>query len=292
MVTRIREVTPASIFFAESLPYYVNRVEESYGLHYHEHEFTEVCYVGEGRGYHHIEEETIPVSRGDLFILPLGTSHVFRPHSPSRGDPLVVYNFIFVADRVAEALRGFPALSPSEETLRLLNLQPGPATWKPIRDTSGFFRTFFANAYEEFRQRRIGYIPRLHALFVLLVTEIDRHLEPTGGGTERRGTERLIGDVLAHLRDKEAFRLSAAEAAAIVQMSERHFHRMFAKETGYTFNRYVQNLRIERSCELLRTTRWTVPEIAEAVGYQDKGYFQKLFKKATGQTPRAYRNGE
>jgi len=285
------EITPGHIFFDDLLPYFVNRVEESYELHYHEHEFTEICYVAEGSGFHYIEDETIQVARGDLFILPLGTSHVFRPRGVHGHAPLVVYNFIYIAERAARVLQGFPDLAPAADTLQLLNLAPGRTNWRHIQDASGAFHALFANAYQEFRMRQIGYLPRLHALFVMLLTEIDRQLRkpsptPTQGDAYAR---QQMEETLSHIRRSYVCGITAGQAALAAQMSVRHFHRTFIKATGFTFNQYIQNLRIERGCELLRSTRMTVAEIAEAVGYQDKGYFQKLFKRKTGQSPRSYR---
>lgn len=285
------DLTPAEEFFDEALPYHVNRVEESFALHLHAHEFTEISYVGEGSGFHYIGEERMPVSRGELFILPLGTSHVFRPRSPG-GDPLVVYNFIFMPARVAEALQGFPGLAQMPATLRLLDLEPGPAVWRRIADSSGVFHTFFTNAYQEFRQRRTGFIPRMHGLFLILLTEIERHLEQEQAAAARPAVLKAtgpVGEAVALIRSGYASAITAGDAARAFKLSERHFHRLFAQETGVTFNRYLQNVRIERGCELLRSTRMTLPEIAEAVGYQDKGYFVKLFKQKMGRTPRAYR---
>jgi len=289
LVKKTIEITPAHIFFDDSLPYFVNRVEESYELHFHEHEFTEICYVGEGSGFHYIEEETIPVTRGDLFVVPLGTSHVFRPRAADGRTPLVVYNFIYIPERTAAALRDFPGLDGLGGTLQLLNLAPGQEGWKHIRDASGIFHAFFTNAYQEFRQRKTGFIPRMHALFVMLLTEIARHLEPEGAYRDQSKTERTIGEAIAFIHRSYASPLTAAEVALASQLSERHFHRLFAKTTGVTYNQYVQNVRLEKSCELLKTTRLSVSEIAEAVGYQDKGYFLKLFKKKIGRTPRSYR---
>jgi AraC family L-rhamnose operon transcriptional activator RhaR len=292
MIKQTVEVTPAHIFFTDTLPYFVNRVSESFDLHVHEHEFTEISYVGEGSGFHYISEKAIPVSKGDLFIVPLGTSHVFRPRSADTSYPLVVYNFIFIASRVAEELRGFPGLEELSETLQLLNLAPGHARWRRIQDSSGVFHTLFTDAYQEFRLRQAGFVPRIHSLFVMLMTEIQRQLMHTGESDQEQlaVSERGMRQTLAFIHSNYASSITVGQAASALKMSERHLHRLFVKATGFTFNQYVQNTRIERSCELLRTTRLTIPEVAEAVGYQDKGYFLKLFKRKMGQTPRDYRS--
>ncbi|UKS28309.1 AraC family transcriptional regulator [Paenibacillus sp. HWE-109] len=289
MIKKAVGIAQAQLYFDEELPYNVSRVSESYSLQLHEHEFTEICYVAEGSGFHYIGEESLSVSPGDMFVLPLGTSHVFRPRSTDPDVQLVVYNFIFIADRVAKALKQFPGLEDLTRALHLLNMVPGHPDWKKIHDSSGIFRSLLDQAYKEFNQRKIGFIPRMHCLFIVLATEIERHLTEleTNYSMNKDG---LLRDAIAFIHKNFVTSITADQAASEAGLSVRHFHRMFAIEMGYTFVQYIQNLRIERSCDLLRTTRLSVSEIAEEVGYQDKGFFVKLFKKRTGHTPRSYRN--
>ncbi|SFB09148.1 AraC-like ligand binding domain-containing protein [Cohnella sp. OV330] len=289
MIKRRIEVTPSHIFFDGELPFYINRVSESYELGYHAHEFTEISYVGEGEGHQYIGEERLRVRRGDLFTLPLGASHVFRPSSANAGRPLVVYNFLFEAERMSEALRGFPGLDRLGRALACLDLAPGDGGWRKMQDRTGAFEAFFAAAYPEFVGRRTGYQTRIYALFIVLLTEIERRLadEPHGA---RAGHAGGLEDALSFIRASLASPITASQAAEAGGMSERHFYRLFAKATGLTFGQYVQRLRIERSCELLRRTRLSVQEVAEAVGYQDRGHFLDVFKKITGLAPRSYRS--
>ncbi|MEK0317004.1 AraC family transcriptional regulator [Cohnella sp. 56] len=289
MIKQRVEVTPSHLFFDEELPFFINRVAESYAVGYHAHEFTEICYVGEGEGYQFIGDERLQVRRGDLFTLPLGTSHVFRPRSADGGRPLVVYNFIFDADRMSQALGGFPGLALLERTLPSVNLAPGAEGWRKMQDRTGAFEAFFAAAYPEFVRRQAGFDTRIYALFIVLLTELERRLADDADDP-RPAQEGGLAETLARLRDSLASPITAAQAAQAAGLSERHFHRLFAQTTGLTFNRYVQRLRIQRSCELLRRTRLTVQEIAETVGYQDRGYFLDVFKKITGLSPRAYRS--
>nr|WP_255570835.1 AraC family transcriptional regulator [Cohnella sp. CFH 77786] len=278
------------MFFDDSLPFYANRVEESFELHYHDHEFTEINYVAEGTGFHYVGDETVSVTQGELFILPLGTSHVYRPRSADARDPLVIYNFIFVPDRVADAIRHVPFLEEMPETLGLLNLAPGRPTWRKLRDRAGAFRSFFEQAHRELHRRQTGFIPRVYGLFLSLIAEIERTLraESSDARAERSGW----AQAMAFVESSYADRITARQAAAEAGVSTRHFHRLFVRETGSTFSEFLQKLRIEKSRELLTGTRLSVQEIAEAVGYQDKKHFLELFKRTTGLTPREYRSGK
>ena len=48
-------------------------------------------------------------------------------------------------------------------------------------------------------------------------------------------------------------------------------------------------IRIRKAQEYLRTTNDSIETIAERVGYPDYFYFTKVYKKATGISPAAYR---
>ncbi|UUZ86091.1 helix-turn-helix transcriptional regulator [Paenibacillus sp. P26] len=72
-------------------------------------------------------------------------------------------------------------------------------------------------------------------------------------------------------------------------LSESHLQKLFKQATGESFIAYVQNLRVHRCCEPLKTTGMTVQQIAGLVGYQDMKYFHALFRQRTGMTPREYR---
>lgn len=65
--------------------------------------------------------------------------------------------------------------------------------------------------------------------------------------------------------------------------------RLFKNHTEQTFNQYLQNLRIRKSCEALRSTQQKISVIASAVGFKDTDYFNKLFKRIMGRSPKAYR---
>ena len=47
--------------------------------------------------------------------------------------------------------------------------------------------------------------------------------------------------------------------------------------------------RVERAKQLLSDSSRTVSDVAREVGYDDAGYFSRVFKKVTGRTPVAYR---
>lgn len=80
------------------------------------------------------------------------------------------------------------------------------------------------------------------------------------------------------------------ELAAICDLSPHHFCRAFRAEIGLPPHRYQMVRRVERARELLRDTDLSIAAVGEAVGYDDPGYFSRLFKRETGFAPREMRN--
>lgn len=81
-----------------------------------------------------------------------------------------------------------------------------------------------------------------------------------------------------------------AQMTKLCGLAERSFKRRFHKATGLTPLEYVHTLRIEESKQMLETETTSIEIIAFEVGYEDKSFFSKLFKRKVGLTPAQYRN--
>lgn len=68
-----------------------------------------------------------------------------------------------------------------------------------------------------------------------------------------------------------------------------YFNRLLKAQTGLTYTEYLQHLRLQKAQILLSNTDLTVEEIAQAVGYHNKGYFYKIFAKQFQVTPAQFR---
>lgn len=83
--------------------------------------------------------------------------------------------------------------------------------------------------------------------------------------------------------------LSLNDAAALGYVSPSYFSRIFTYETGENFTVYVSKLKVEWAKQLLEKTNLSVTQISEELGFNDPGYFIKIFKKYEAVTPALYR---
>lgn len=83
-----------------------------------------------------------------------------------------------------------------------------------------------------------------------------------------------------------------APVAAMVRLSElpeRTFKRRFQRATGLSPLEYVHTLRLEEAKQMLEAGNEPVEAIANAIGYEDAGFFGKLFRRKVGLAPIQYR---
>ena len=100
-----------------------------------------------------------------------------------------------------------------------------------------------------------------------------------------------LNALFEHVREHFADRLTVAQAAHIVGMSEPQFMKTFKRVAGMTLVAYVNHVRLANGSRLLRESDLTIAEIASHVGFSDQSYFDKRFKRAFGKTPKEFRMG-
>lgn len=98
-----------------------------------------------------------------------------------------------------------------------------------------------------------------------------------------------VTKVLDYIKSNIVQNISLKDAAKIANMSEKYFCILFKKETGKNFVDYVNNLKVERAKGLLKNRDVRTYEVAQQLGFENEGYFSKIFKKYSGFTPQEYR---
>ena len=73
-------------------------------------------------------------------------------------------------------------------------------------------------------------------------------------------------------------------------MSESHFFKKFKDEIGQTPVEFINNLRIERAITLLQNPNKKIKEIFLECGFENRSYFNRLFKKIKKVSPSQYQS--
>ena len=84
----------------------------------------------------------------------------------------------------------------------------------------------------------------------------------------------------------------AWELAAQFSVSETSLKNYFRGVFGQNISIYLREVRMKKAAELLTSTRLSVAEIAELVGYMNQSKFASVFKKQFGLSPLEYRRSK
>lgn len=129
----------------------------------------------------------------------------------------------------------------------------------------------------------------VHAAATLLFTDLNEiHRERLLIGGSTMMTEHKIGQVLTymsnHYRD-----ITLESAAEAFHYHPAYFSAWFKKHAAITFRHQLLKIRLEQARFLLRGTDLPVRTIIEEVGFEEKSYFHRCFKRECGMTPLEYR---
>ncbi|MBN9300029.1 MAG: response regulator [Filimonas sp.] len=101
--------------------------------------------------------------------------------------------------------------------------------------------------------------------------------------------ERVIQLIHEHIDDPD---FGVDMLSRKVAMSQPILYKKIKAVTNMSVNEFVKSLRLKKAAELLLQKNMTVYEVAYAVGYNDRKYFSREFKKQFGKTPSEYVGGE
>jgi two-component system response regulator YesN len=85
-------------------------------------------------------------------------------------------------------------------------------------------------------------------------------------------------------------KITIDEIAQIVYLSPCYLSRIFKQNLGCTLMEYLTQIRVENAKMMLRNPKYNITQVAEESGFEDPGYFTRVFKKIEGITPSRYKH--
>ncbi|WP_145049209.1 PocR ligand-binding domain-containing protein [Paenibacillus xylanexedens] len=106
---------------------------------------------------------------------------------------------------------------------------------------------------------------------------------------EAESANPVLQPAFEYIHSHKSEQVSLKHMAELCHLSPSYFSRLFAKETGENFTTYLAKLKIKWAKQLLEITDMPVSQISDELGFNESGYFIKIFKKFEEITPALYR---
>ena len=274
----IHERAPRGTF---DFPIELYRVDDShprYEMPFHWHMECELLLVREGTFALSADGEEFLGKPGDCFFLPGGVIHGGKP------EQCVYRCLVFDMDRFlqdsAVCRRKFASTLGSDAHIFTYQPAGSPAA----RMVDKLFRSM--------EEEKPGYeFVTTGLLWQFIGTVLAQRLYAPVSEEARLGRQRAeqMKSVLLRLRRDYASPLTLGELAAEAGMNPRYFCRVFRQMTGRTPIDHLNYYRIECAAELLCVTAESVTDVSFACGFNDPGYFARLFRRYKGISAAAYR---
>lgn len=116
-----------------------------------------------------------------------------------------------------------------------------------------------------------------------------RLASPYYTGVKGKENENRLNKICRYLQRHASEKLTVSSVAALIHLSDSAFCKFFKRATGKTFSDYVNEVRIGFACQQLSESDKPVAGIAYECGFESLTYFNRVFLRKKGVTPRQFR---
>jgi len=104
-----------------------------------------------------------------------------------------------------------------------------------------------------------------------------------------RGTSDTVNEVIQYVDEHVCDNYRTEVIAQRLGKSVPNTCRLFKSQTGITITMYMQRKKVEKAAELLAHSNIRIKDISEKMGFANQQYFEKVFKRIKGMSPKEYR---
>ena len=224
--------------------------------------------------------KTLTLAGGTIFLLPPGAGcWLLKDHDSSIQD-------LSFGRSLVDPLTLGSSIDIIVETMAA----PGPQVARLPASEYEEARALFLFMKKESAARRAGYqamvrLKLMEAILMLARARIGNESPGLTGPIRFHPTE-----ALQYIQERYADQLSLQQIASRYGLNPSYFSRLFHRHEGVSLVEYVNRVRIQKSCQLLKRSEAGIIEIALAVGYNNISHFNRYFRRIMGMSPREYRN--
>lgn len=249
----------------------------------HFHNYLEIGYCYDGEGDLALGEKIYRYGNNTVSIIPPNYLHntIAEPGTKSRCE------YLFIdADSFLNSV--YPA---NAQLVKSLMLRINSDAYIFQRERHKEMASLILDIMDLYRYKNELYLEcakgLLHALLIRIAClrpEKDQKLNIVPEGNT------VIMNALDYVRDHHREKIQISDMADACHLSETHFRRLFRQYMKIPPLTYVNLVRIETACRMLRTTNESIKDIAIKCGFATLPSFNRNFRSLIGVTPMQWRN--
>ena len=256
-------------------------------LDMHDHAFLELTYVLKGNVKHNLDGQVSILKPGDFFFVDYGSMHSYETLD---GSFFENFDCLFLPELLDPTLKGASGIRNLFEHCLLqfdMHLLPQNPSRTIFHDDEGAILSILEQMQKESENRCPGYIEMMRCCLTQILILTVRKMENASLALVGKDSSSFV---TTYISEHYMEPITLSDIAQMQKYSLSYLSKKFKEDMGVSFVKYLQNYRILQACRLLLSTRRTVDDIANAVGYGDVKFFVRLFKRNIRMTPNAFRH--
>ena len=247
----------------------------------HTHKFIEIVYVLEGSGVHYVNGVAYKVKRGDILFINFEQVHAFEKGNMQIFNVCIKPEFIDRELIDSRNAREMLALSMFDSFADLEHISPVVTfSGKELIEIEDIIRHILS----EWKASNLNYKMVIKGYVLVLMNKVFRQMHNEQLIPVVQHMNRITPDIISYIEEHCCEKINLTDLAQMCFYNPSYFSKIFKETFGKTLTDFVQEKRIEKSIELLKSDM-SIEEIVRTVGFCDKKQFYKIFRKITGVTP-------
>lgn len=274
-------------FQAESKKHFFNGRQiraflySDYSIEPHNHDFYEMNIVLRGKGTQKIEEASMTVRSGDVFVIPPNTVHSY-----SDTEGLDVYHILihrdFISENLTEAVKmpGFLQLIEIEPHLRQNFSEAKFLHLSPTRLSELETELEFLQDNNDYDGENILMLKKhaawkiIYWLSFLLYKQLYSKDKPTANKYEQ-----AVLKSLEYIHTNYGEKITIEALCKMAYLSRSTFLRSFSQMCGSPPMEYLQKYRCRKALEMMNTAKHSKTETAHLCGFYDLSHMERIINK-------------
>ncbi|MCI2046560.1 MAG: AraC family transcriptional regulator [Faecalibacterium sp.] len=254
----------------------------------HKHNYIEITYVLEGRIRQQIEGKEVEFHAGDLYIID--SRSMYREQLLVEDSKVIFIGISnnFFTETMLSSEHDTQAKQFLSSTIFEHKKKYDYLVFHP-RGSDEKVQMLLSGIVQEMIGRQVGFSYLIKGYVARMLGLLTEDYTFSISAIEKRQLRQIV------FQDVQNYLFSHYQDASIEQLVGHfnynldYFNRLIKEKTGKTYSAYLQEIRLAKAANLLKSSNLNISDIAEAVGYSNQGYFYKIFEKRYGVTPKKYR---
>ena len=247
----------------------------------HFHNELELIYVIEGAAQYTVDDEQITLEAGNIIFFNKSVVHSSRSLGHLR-IVLLQFGTELLRDFFAGRATAFQDFFDKEFKYLVIDT-------RAHTEFSALPDLMLSTVYE-FNEKAPAYeFLIISNILKILTTFLRADISESHEGYPSKKPRPASDSVIQYIADNYNRDITIAEVAAHFHFSTSYFSHLFKEITGTSFVKYLNEYRIHASKKLLMSPRYSITSAMVQVGFTNRSYYNRLFKRTTGFTPQEFR---